>query len=211
MDFRVLASALRAAPSGLHPFPPFRRPVTWIFCRMASSRFPHPSVFPAFRPSAKLVPPTTPSADFSAAITSLTTRSVRCPGHDGDLPRLDFAISCSLVRLGRPRYPVFVHRAAVLLHTSFRPRLAATPLRFANPSPPSGWVEDFHLQAVEHARHTTEGPAVEPAFYVDRASKRRIHLAFTKTNPMEPRLWGNIAQLLSLLARAMQTREETIP
>ncbi len=67
--------------------PPFRRPVTWIFCRMAGSRFPHPSVFPAFRPSAKLVPPTMPSADFSAAITSLTTRSVRCPGHDGDLPR----------------------------------------------------------------------------------------------------------------------------
>jgi hypothetical protein len=67
--------------------PPFRRPVTWIFRRMAGSRFPHPSVFPAFRPSAKLVPPTTPSADFSAAITSLTTRSVRCPGHDGDLPR----------------------------------------------------------------------------------------------------------------------------
>jgi hypothetical protein len=27
-------------------------------------------------------------------------------------------------------------------------------LRFANPSPPSGWVEDFHLQTVEHARHT---------------------------------------------------------
>src|SRR5271166_6320824 len=29
------------------------------------------------------------------------------------------------------------------------------PLRIANPSPPSGWVEDFHLQATEHARHTT--------------------------------------------------------
>jgi hypothetical protein len=28
-------------------------------------------------------------------------------------------------------------------------------LRIANPSPPSGWVEDFHLQATEHARHTT--------------------------------------------------------
>jgi hypothetical protein len=27
-------------------------------------------------------------------------------------------------------------------------------LRFANPSPPSGWIEDFHLQAVDHARHT---------------------------------------------------------
>jgi tetratricopeptide (TPR) repeat protein len=49
---------------------------------------------------------------------------------------------------------VFVHRLALLLHASFRPRLAAAPLRFANPSPPSGWVEDFHLQAVKHARHT---------------------------------------------------------
>jgi hypothetical protein len=27
-------------------------------------------------------------------------------------------------------------------------------LRFANPSPPSGWIEDLHLQAVDHARHT---------------------------------------------------------
>jgi hypothetical protein len=27
-------------------------------------------------------------------------------------------------------------------------------LRFPNPSPPSGWIEDFHLQAVVHARHT---------------------------------------------------------
>src|SRR6266568_2465749 len=55
-------------------------------------------------------------------------------------------------------YPVLVHRVAPLLRASFRPRLAAAPLRFANPSPPSGWVEDLHLLAVEHARHTT-GPA----------------------------------------------------
>ena len=27
----------------------------------------------------------------------------------------------------------------------------------ANPSPPSGWVGDFHPQAVEHARHTKNG------------------------------------------------------
>jgi hypothetical protein len=33
-----------------------------------------------------------------------------------------------------------------------------TPLRFANPSPSSGWIEDFHLQAVDHARHTTKSP-----------------------------------------------------
>jgi hypothetical protein len=69
----------------------------------------------------------------------------------------DFAIGCSLVRPGRPRYPVFVHRAAALLHAFFRPRLATTPLRFANPSPSSGWIKDFHLQAVVHTRHTANG------------------------------------------------------
>jgi hypothetical protein len=51
-------------------------------------------------------------------------------------------------------YPVLVHQVAVLLHASFRPHLTMTPLRFANPSPSSGWVEDLHLRAVEHARHT---------------------------------------------------------
>src|SRR6185437_2328170 len=69
---------------------------------------------------------------------------------------MDFAIRCLLVQTGRPLYPVLVHRAADLLHASFRPRLTTRPLRFANPSPPSGWVKDFHLQAVEHARHTTK-------------------------------------------------------
>jgi hypothetical protein len=29
-----------------------------------------------------------------------------------------------------------------------------TPLRFASPSPSSGWTEDFHLQAVVRTRHT---------------------------------------------------------
>jgi hypothetical protein len=33
-----------------------------------------------------------------------------------------------------------------------------TPLRFANPSPSSGWIEDFHLQAVVHTRHTRKTP-----------------------------------------------------
>jgi hypothetical protein len=33
-----------------------------------------------------------------------------------------------------------------------------TPLRFANPSPPSGWIEDFHLQTVGHTRHTHRRP-----------------------------------------------------
>ena len=53
-------------------------------------------------------------------------------------------------------YPVSVRQVAVLLHASFRHRLAGMPLRFANPSPPSGWIEDFHFPATEHAGHTTE-------------------------------------------------------
>ena len=52
--------------------------------------------------------------------------------------------------------PVLVHRLVRLLHASFRPRLATTPLRFAMTSPPSGCQRDFHPRAVEHARHTTK-------------------------------------------------------
>jgi hypothetical protein len=71
--------------------------------------------------------------------------------------RLDgYGLRCSLPT--RPRvqasYPILVHRHTPLLHASFRPHLATTPLRFANPSPPSGWIRDLHPQTVEHARHT---------------------------------------------------------
>jgi hypothetical protein len=171
------ASVLSSGASGLHPFPSLQKPVTWLFGRMAGSRSPCPSVLPSFRPSAKLVPPTTPSADFCVVVrpphddispdsgtqrrppevrsTAFTARPPNLPPRT--LIVVDFAIGCSLVRPGRPRYPVFVHRAAALLHASFRPRLATTPLRFANPSPPSGWIKDFHLQAVDHARHTANG------------------------------------------------------
>src|ERR1700747_1261710 len=31
-----------------------------------------------------------------------------------------------------------------------------SPCVVANPSPPSGWAEDFHLQATEHVQHTTK-------------------------------------------------------
>src|SRR5271157_1328522 len=78
---------------------------------------------------------------------------------------MGFASIGPLASRRRPPHPVLVHRLAPLLHASFRPHLAVTPLRFANPSPPSGWVEDFHLQAVEHARHTkTKVGACAPAF-----------------------------------------------
>src|ERR1017187_1666565 len=54
-------------------------------------------------------------------------RSTAFPASPPDLPprplmAMDFAILCSLVRPGRPRYPVLVHRAAALLHASFNPR-----------------------------------------------------------------------------------------
>ena len=76
--------------------------------------------------------------------------------------RLDgYGLCCSMPT--RPpvlaSYPILVHRHTPLLHASFRPRLATTPLRFANPSPPSGWIRGLHPQTVEHARHTlTPGP-----------------------------------------------------
>src|SRR4051812_41026523 len=68
-------------------------------------------------------------------------------------------------------YPVLVHQVAVLLHASFRPHLTMTPLRFANPSPSSGWVEDLHLRAVEHARHTEKG-GPEGRLYVKPGTAR---------------------------------------
>src|SRR5664280_3928506 len=168
------SNAVRASP-----FPVPQRPDHWIFGRMADPRSPRSSVLPTFGPSTKRAPPNTPSADSCAAIfdpygslslqpetrrRSPEVRSTAFTARPPDLPprslmAVDFAIRDSLVRPGRPRDPVLVHRAAALLHASFRPHLAMTPLRFANPSPPSGWIEDFHLQAVDHARHTTQkGP-----------------------------------------------------
>jgi hypothetical protein len=78
LNSAVWASPFPAVPKGQRPG----------FSTVWPARDCHIQVsFPAFGPSAKLVPPTMPSADFSAAITSLTTRSVRFPGRDGDLPR----------------------------------------------------------------------------------------------------------------------------
>jgi hypothetical protein len=121
---------------------------------------------------------TMPSADFCPALERLTAFPVtqddsgRSPevsstafgAQPPDLPPvrlmdMSFAIMCPLAPHRRPRHPVLVHRLAPLLHASFRPRLATTPLRFAITSPPSGCEEDFHLQAVDHARHTQESPA----------------------------------------------------
>jgi hypothetical protein len=144
--------------------------------RRRDERFYSP--LPALRAFGWIAPPTMPSADFCVAVRppcddlSPVAGTQRRPpevrptafaARPPDLPprslmAIDFAIIGSLVRPGRPPYPVLVHRAAALLHASFRRHLAMTPLRFANPSPPSGWIEDFNLQAIDHARHTKKKP-----------------------------------------------------
>src|ERR1700682_2162466 len=91
----------------------------------------------------RVAPATMPSADFCAAIRTpfddlsqgqqrspLEVRSIACTSRLPDLPPrplmvVDFAVGSLLVRPGRPRYPVLVHQATVLLHASFRPHLAA--------------------------------------------------------------------------------------
>jgi hypothetical protein len=74
-----------------------------------------------------------------------------------------FAISYSLVRLGRPRYLVFVLQTAALLHAFFRPHLAMTPCCFTNLSPPSGWIVDLHVQAdVDTLGTRDKGPSAGP-------------------------------------------------
>jgi len=151
------------------------------------------SLLPTVRAFGRIAPPTMPSADFCVAVRSpcddlslVAETQRRSPevrptaftARPPDLPprslmAVGFATLCSLARPGRPRYPVLVHRAAVLLCASFRPRLTTMPLRFANPSPPSGWIEDFHLQAVVHARHTNKKPRARyPGFHSFVASIR---------------------------------------
>jgi hypothetical protein len=56
---------------------------------------------------------------------------------------MGFTIFCPLAPCRRPRYPVLVHRLALLLHASFRLRLAAPALALCYPSPPSGWERTF--------------------------------------------------------------------
>ena len=86
-----------------------------------------------------------------------------------------FAVLCQFAPHRRPHHPVLVHRLAPLIHASFRPRLATTPLRFSSPSPPPGWAGDFHPQAVEHVRHSKEKPRIYRGF--DRIIELFLSLA----------------------------------
>src|SRR6202167_4552219 len=115
-----------------------------------------------------------PSADFCPAIgppqlpVAAATQSrspgvssvafhARSPGlRFASLMDMDFAVSGPLVLRSRlvpgscPSTRMFALR---FLQTSPH---GDSPCVVANPSPPSGWVEDFHLQATEHVQHTTK-------------------------------------------------------
>src|SRR5215472_3056777 len=117
-----------------------------------------------------------PSADFCLAVRRplgclsrpAATRD-RSPGvssvaFGAQPPDLRFAplMECGL-RDPLPARPALAPRIRFLFigsHLCFAlpsdPASRRQPLRITNPSPPSGWVEDFHLRAIEHARHTTK-------------------------------------------------------
>src|ERR1700680_3664703 len=72
------------------------------------------------------------------------------------LMEMDFAVSCPLVRHWR------LISGSCSSTRTFDPCFFQTPPRgsgpciISRPSSPSDWPEDFHLQATEHAQHTTK-------------------------------------------------------
>ena len=148
-----------------------------------------------------------PSADSCAAIRSpcgsLSSR-LGTRHRPPQVSSVAFPHTCRIYKLGldgyglrdplpaRPTkpasYPVSVRQVAVLLHASFRHHLAGMPLRFANPSPPSGWIEDFHFPATEHAGHTTRSR--ETRAISDRGDKMvrtRLNIGCRYSTPVRER------------------------
>ena len=82
---------------------------------------------------------------------------------------MGFAVSCPLARRWR-----LISGSCPSTRT-FDPCFFQTPPRggsrciITRPSPPSGWPEDFHLQAAEHAQHTTKPLARRTLRVVRRA------------------------------------------
>src|SRR5262249_28272622 len=68
---------------------------------------------------------------------------------------MDFAVSCPLVRHWR-LISGFCPSTRTFDPCFFQtPPRGGSPCIITRPSPPSGWPEDLHLQAAEHAQHTT--------------------------------------------------------
>jgi len=109
-------------------------------------RQPHDCLSPEFGTTSRS--PEVSSTTFAAHLPNLQPRT---------LMDMDFVASSQLVQPKLPHIRFLSVPGAPGLHASLEPCLATTLLRFANTSPPSGCVEDFHLQVDEHARHTKKG------------------------------------------------------
>src|ERR1700688_912142 len=82
----------------------------------------------------------------SRTIAESTIRTIDGYGLRGTLPARPVLAPCI-------RFLSIDSRVCLMLPSD--PASRRQPLHFASPSPPSGWAEDFHLQAAEHAQHTT--------------------------------------------------------
>ena len=69
---------------------------------------------------------------------------------------VDFAVSRPLVRRSRLLFSFCPSTRTFVPCFLQTPPRGGSPRIIARPSPPSGWPEDFHLQAVERAQHTTK-------------------------------------------------------
>ena len=110
------------------------------------------------------------------------------------MPLMDvgFAIICPLARHRRPHIQFLSIGSRVCSTLLSDPASRLTPLRFANPSPPSGWEEDFHLQAIEHARHNRHrgsgrplSPATPPYMRVRIRRFRGLRMAIEQPRKTE--------------------------
>ena len=149
-----------------------------------------------------------PSADSCAAIRSpcgslssrLGNTAQASPGKLGRLPRtpagstnlalmdMDFAIRCPLVRPSLPHIRFLFVRSRFCSTLPSDTTSRGMPLRFANPSPPSGWIEDFHFPATEHAGHTTRSR--ETRAISDRGDKMvrtRLNIGCRYSTPVRKR------------------------
>src|ERR1700691_4111048 len=68
----------------------------------------------------------------------------------------------------------------------FQTSRGGSTLALANPSPPSGWVEDFHLQVSEHAPHTKKRATPKGRPFCCHLPKGRLEdeLALNLANPL---------------------------
>src|SRR5262245_60492745 len=99
---------------------------------------------------------------------------------------MDFAVSCPLVRHWR-LISGFCPSTRTFDPCFFQtPPRGGSPCIITSPSPPSGWAEDFHLQAAEHAQHTTEPLARRTLRVGDRCGTKPDRITWVTGDPVTP-------------------------